>query len=133
MTLGVSVYYLAATLIVLGLAWRKGGVTFDCAVALLIWYCLANATYSRGEVETIPTFIAAGIQLVVCGILTRKYDHHWLPLYLLFSAAAVILWTSLYDEHAYIYKSVKNGIFIGELLAVSLSIWTSHRTRSDIS
>jgi hypothetical protein len=101
---------------------------FDCAVALLIWYTLANATYSRGEVETVSTFIAAGIYLLICGHLVRKHDHHWLPLYLMGSAAAIILWTAFYDADAYVYKAVKNGIYIGELIAVSIALWTNRPT-----
>lgn len=122
------VYYLIATFVVLGLAWRRGGVSFECAVALLIWYCLANAAYQYGEVETTATLVVGSIQVALCGILVRRHDHHWLTLYLLVSATAVILWTAFYSQDPYAYKAVKNGIYLSELLAVSASLWISPRT-----
>lgn len=126
MAIQAHVYYLAATFAVLGLAWRRGGVSFDCTVALLAWYCLANTTYIYGQVETTGTLIAALVYLVICYALVRKHDHHWLPLYLLTTAGAIILWNALYaDDDPYIYKAVKNGLYLGELLAVTVSIWTT--------
>jgi hypothetical protein len=96
-------------------------------VVLLVWLALVNLTYQKGVVETTETMTIAALFIVLCVLLIRKWDQHWLPIYLLFSGFAMVLWTAFWHGDAYLYKAVKNGIYIGELGAVGVSVWTTRK------
>lgn len=128
-------WYLAATAAVVGLAWFRGPVNRDCGLALAVWFVLAQLGYDRGEVEWIQTYIIAGIQFLIVGYLVGKHDRHWLTLWLLATNAGRLLWNAYYgtdpDADPWMFKSVKNLIFISELLALLASSTWINRTRKN--
>ncbi len=128
-TWGASASYLIAVLCVWAVASFRNDVARRCAELLLVWFILANAVYVRGEIETFSTIVIGLIYVVLCGFATWKYQH-WLPIYLCASGVVIILWSFAYmGPSAYTYKSIKNAIFIGELLAVLIECINNGRRR----
>lgn len=129
MQFGWSIVYLILTFLVLGISRFRGEVPRDCSVALLVWYCLANIGYAEGEIEDLSTQFNAMVFIAICVWLMYRYPH-WLPKYLFGAGVAMILWTAYTSNYSdgdpYVYKLVKNGIYMSELLAVSIS-WKGAR------
>lgn len=122
-------WYLAATAAICGFAFFRGPVNRDCAIAVIIWFALAQLGYSRGEVEWLSTYIITGVQFLVVGYLVGKHDHHGLPLWLLVTNAARVIWNAYYgsdpEADSYTFKYVKNAIYILDLGALTVSsVWT---------
>jgi len=130
MIIGASIYYLIATLTVVWFAWRRGGIASDCAVALLIWDAMANATYRSGEVEIFSTVAISFVFIAFTVFLFYRWQFHWMPLYLALSGIAILFWNALPQHDPYVYKAVKNGIYLAMLVVTGVGTWTTSRTIS---
>jgi hypothetical protein len=123
MIFGASLIYLILMLALVAAGRWRGGVAQDAAVSLLVWDALVNATYRYGMIETTGTMVIAFVYIGWCLMLVKRWNQHWLTLYLLFSGFAMLFWNAMYHSDAYLYKAVKNGIYCGMLIATGYSIW----------
>ena len=133
LSMGWSVYYGIATAMVLGLSWWRGFklksmVARDCAIGLVGWYVLVNATYQLGTLEIVQTQVIGAIFALACVWLIKRH-RHWLPWYLLVADTSIMTWTAFFDEAwfdtprlaEYWYKATKNLIYATDLLATCVS------------
>lgn len=108
-----------ATLAVLFVSYFRRPVSLWCAGALLGWYVLAQIGYTYGEIEEKSTQINGIIFCVTCLWLTRKFHNDWLPWSLMVCCAFTMTFTALYTgTDAYLFKTVKNSVYIVKLLLV---------------
>jgi hypothetical protein len=116
-------FYLALTLTTLLAASFRRGVAYDGAISLIVWSLMVALTYRYNVVETTGTMVIAFVYIGWCLMLIKRWNQHWLTLYLLFSGFAMLFWNAMYHTDAYLYKAVKNGIYCGMLIATGYSIW----------
>jgi len=115
-------FYLIWCLLWLEISRRRNAVSFDCAIASLVWFGLVQIFYVRGEVEQTGTTVAIVIYLLYLFLIVWRYPKTWLPGFLIAAHGSMLLFNLLYDGgDALFYKQVKNGIFITEMIAIAIS------------
>ena len=115
-----SEFYLVATIIVVAVSRTRNKMVYDCAVLLLIWTVLVNATYRYGELELIPTAVICVPFLMFAGVLERRY-RHWLTTMVFAMGVGMLVWTAVQtyiDSTPYLYKAVKNLIYLVTLISI---------------
>ena len=117
--------YLIWCLIWLEISRRRNAVSFDCAIACLVWFGLAQIFYVRGEVEQTGTAIAITIYLFYLLLITWRYPKMWLPWFMIAAHSSMLAFNAAYGgDDALFYKQIKNGIFISEMAAIAICWWS---------
>jgi len=116
--------YLAWCLLWVEISRRRNAVSFDCAIASLVWFGLAQIFYVRGEVEQTGTSIAIVIYLLYLLLITWRYPRAWLPWFMIAAHSGMLAFNVVYDGgDALFYKQVKNSVFISEMVAIAIYWW----------
>ena len=120
----VSIAYLVWCLIWLEISRHRNAVSFDCAIASLLWFGFAQITYVKGEIEQLGTTIAILIYLFYLLLITWRYPKMWLPWFMIAAHSGMLAFNVTYGgDDALFYKQIKNGIFISEMVAIATCWW----------
>jgi len=118
----VSIAYLLWCLLWLEISRRRNAVSFDCAIASLLWFAFAQVTYVKGEIEQTGTTVAIVIYLLYLFLIVWRYPKTWLPWFMIAAHSTMLTFNVFYDGgDTLFYKQVKNSIFITEMIAIAIS------------
>ena len=120
----VSLAYLLWCLLWLEISRRRNAVSFDCSIASLLWFALAQVTYVKGEIEQTSTTIVVLLYLLYLLLITWRYPRAWLPWFMIAAHSGMLAFNVTYGgDDALFYKQVKNSIFISEMVAIAIYWW----------